>query len=53
MFAWFIDSKEAFSVYLDSARAGRKPGLNTFMIIVCIVNLGISQSQRHETGERG
>jgi hypothetical protein len=22
MFAWYIDTKEAFSVYLDSARAG-------------------------------
>jgi hypothetical protein len=53
MFAWYIDRKEAFSVYLDSARVWPKPGLHPFIIIVCIVNLGISQSQGHETGERG
>ena len=53
MFAWFIDSKEAFSVYLDSAQARLTPGLNIFITIIYIINLGISQSLRHETGERG
>jgi hypothetical protein len=53
MFAWFIDSGCASSVYLNSTRARLTPGLSTFRNFIYFVNLGISQCQRHETGENG
>ena len=43
MFAWFIGSGCASSVYLDSTRARLTPGLSTFRTFIYLVNLGISQ----------
>ena len=46
MFAWFIDSGCASSVYLNSTQARLTPGLSTFRNFIYFVNLGISQCYR-------